>query len=47
MLKVFDGMTFKEIARICHRSENTIASRYRYGISKLRLYMEKKDEKEE
>jgi RNA polymerase sigma-70 factor (ECF subfamily) len=47
MLKVFEGMTFKEIARICHRSENTIASRYRYGISKLRLYMEKKDEKEE
>jgi RNA polymerase sigma-70 factor (ECF subfamily) len=43
LLKVFEGMTFKEIARICHRSENTIASRYRYGISKLRLFLEGKD----
>ena len=47
VLKVFEGMTFKEIARICNLSANTAASRYRYALSKLRLYMEKKDEKEE
>ena len=42
-LKVFEGMTFKEIARICNLSANTAASRYRYGLSKLRLFLEKKD----
>jgi len=35
-LKVFDGLTFKEIASICGISPNTVASRYRYGIGKLR-----------
>jgi RNA polymerase sigma-70 factor (ECF subfamily) len=45
MLKVFEGMTFKEIARICRLSENTAASRYRYGISKLRFFLEEKDGK--
>lgn len=35
-LKVFDGLTFKEIASICGVSVNTAASRYRYGIDKLR-----------
>jgi RNA polymerase sigma-70 factor (ECF subfamily) len=45
MLKVFEGMTFKEIARICGLSINTAASRYRYGISKLRLFLEEKDGK--
>jgi RNA polymerase sigma-70 factor (ECF subfamily) len=42
-LKVFEGMTFKEIARICNLSANTAASRYRYGLSKLRLFLEEKD----
>ena len=44
MLKVFEGMTFKEIARICGLSVNTAASRYRYALSKLRLLLEDKDE---
>jgi RNA polymerase sigma-70 factor (ECF subfamily) len=35
-LKVFDGMTFKEIGSVCGVSANTAASRYRYGIEKLR-----------
>jgi RNA polymerase sigma-70 factor (ECF subfamily) len=35
-LKVFDGMTFKEIGSVCGVSANTAASRYRYGIGKLR-----------
>ena len=35
-LKVFDGLTFREIARVCGVSVNTAASRYRYGIEKLR-----------
>jgi RNA polymerase sigma-70 factor (ECF subfamily) len=47
VLKVFEGMTFKEIARMCNLSENTAASRYRYALSKLRLYLEKKDENKE
>ena len=45
LLKVFEEMTFKEIARICKLSVNTAASRYRYGVSKLRLFLEEKDEK--
>jgi RNA polymerase sigma-70 factor (ECF subfamily) len=43
LLKVFEGMTFKEIARVCKISENTAASRYRYGLSKLRQIMEDKN----
>ncbi|UCE40776.1 MAG: sigma-70 family RNA polymerase sigma factor [Candidatus Aminicenantes bacterium] len=42
LLKVFEGMTFKEIARICRLSANTAASRYRYGLSKLRFFLEEK-----
>ena len=35
-LKIFDGLTFREIASVCGISTNTAASRYRYGIEKLR-----------
>jgi len=35
-LKVFDGLTFQEIGSVCGVSSNTAASRYRYGIEKLR-----------
>jgi len=35
-LKVVDGLTFKEIGSVCGVSANTGASRYRYGIEKLR-----------
>lgn len=45
LLKVFQEMTFREIARICGISQNTAASRYRYGLAKLRLVLEEKDEK--
>jgi RNA polymerase sigma-70 factor (ECF subfamily) len=35
-LKIFEGMTFQEIADVVDESPNTIASRYRYAIEKLR-----------
>jgi RNA polymerase sigma-70 factor (ECF subfamily) len=41
-LKVFDGLTFKEIGAVCGVSVNTAASRYRYGIEKLREALEGK-----
>jgi RNA polymerase sigma-70 factor (ECF subfamily) len=41
VLKVFDGMTFQEIAEVREVSVNTIASWYRRGMEKLRtLWME-------
>lgn len=45
VLKTFHGLTFEEIARVCGLSANTAASRYRYGLSKLRLFLEGKSEK--
>lgn len=36
VLKVFDDLTFKEIAEITGASINTVAARYRYGIERLR-----------
>lgn len=41
-LKVMDGLTFKEIASVCGISANTAASRYRYGIEKLRAAQEER-----
>lgn len=35
-LKAFEGMTFQEIAELTNESINTVASRYRYAIAKLR-----------
>ena len=35
-LKVFEGHSFQEIAALTGESINTIASRYRYGMEKLR-----------
>jgi RNA polymerase sigma-70 factor, ECF subfamily len=35
-LKIVEGLTFKEIGSVCGVSANTAASRYRYGIGKLR-----------
>jgi RNA polymerase sigma-70 factor (ECF subfamily) len=35
-LKVYEGLTFAEIAAITHTPPNTVASRYRYAIEKLR-----------
>ncbi|HYA48974.1 MAG TPA: sigma-70 family RNA polymerase sigma factor [Burkholderiales bacterium] len=42
VLKVFQDFSFKEIAAICGLSINTAASRYRYGIEKLRSSLEGK-----
>ena len=35
-LKIFEGMTFQEIADVTSESINTVASRYRYAIAKLK-----------
>lgn len=40
VLKVFEGLTFREIAGMRGESQNTVASRYRYGLEKLRQVME-------
>jgi len=39
-LKVFEGMTFREIAALAGESINTIAARYRYAIDKLRAQLQ-------
>lgn len=40
LLKVYDDMTFREIAGLTGVSENTAASRYRYACEKLRARLE-------
>jgi RNA polymerase sigma-70 factor (ECF subfamily) len=39
MLKIYKGRTFKEIAELLGLSQNTAASRYRYGIHRLRALL--------
>ena len=39
-LKIFEGMTFQEIADATGESINTAASRYRYAIEKLRAHLQ-------
>jgi len=36
LLKLWEGLTFEEIARVLDLPPNTAASRYRYGLDKLR-----------
>lgn len=36
VLKVYEGMTFAEIAQVTRTRPNTVASRYRYAVEKLR-----------
>ncbi len=36
VLKVYEGLNFREIARVTKTFPNTVASRYRYGVEKLR-----------
>ena len=38
-LKAHEGLTFPEIAALSGESPNTIASRYRYGMEKLRALL--------
>jgi len=40
VLKVFEGLTFREIAETARAPIATITSRYRYGIEKLRRVLE-------
>ncbi len=42
ILKVYQDLSFREIADVCGVSVNTAASRYRYGLEKLRAAMEGK-----
>jgi len=42
ILKVYQRFSFKEIARVCGLSVNTAGSRYRYGIDKLRSFLDGK-----
>jgi RNA polymerase sigma-70 factor (ECF subfamily) len=39
VLKLWEERTFDEISRICGISPNTAASRYRYGLDKLRALL--------
>jgi RNA polymerase sigma-70 factor, ECF subfamily len=41
VMKVFGGLTFDEIAAAMGGSQNTAASRYRYGIEKLKAALER------
>ncbi len=43
VLKVYEDMTFQEIAEILEISPNTAASRYRYALEKLRVKLKKED----
>lgn len=40
VLKLYQNMTFKEIARVTGASQNTAASRYRYALAKLKEILE-------
>jgi len=42
LLKEFEGLTFKAIGSVCGISTNTAASRYRYGIERLRTFFGEK-----
>lgn len=39
ILKIWEGLTFQEIATVTGESLNTVASRYRYALSKLELVL--------
>jgi RNA polymerase sigma-70 factor (ECF subfamily) len=39
-LRTFEGLTFQEIADVTSESINTIASRYRYAMTKLRAVLD-------
>jgi len=40
ILRILEGLSFREIAAVSGQSINTMASRYRYGIEKMRALME-------
>ena len=44
-LKIYSGLTFRQIGAVTGVSENTAASRYRYAVEKVRTYLGEEDEK--
>ena len=42
-MKIYEEMTFAEIAKIVKASPNTVASRYRYGIERLRGWVPREE----
>ena len=38
-LHIFEGMTFEETARVVDQPMNTVASRYRYALAKMRTHL--------
>ncbi len=44
VLKVYEGLTFREIGEVMKTSMDTAASRYRYGIDRLRALLSHKFE---
>ena len=42
-LKIYEEMTFKQIAKLLEISTNTAASRYRYALDKLKVIYEKRN----
>ncbi len=40
ILKIYCGLTFKEIAAVDGTSNNTVASRYRRSLEKMRTMLE-------
>ncbi|OHB79707.1 MAG: hypothetical protein A2Z25_03105 [Planctomycetes bacterium RBG_16_55_9] len=40
VMKIYRQKTFLEISRLLGLSQNTVASRYRYGMEKLRILLE-------
>jgi RNA polymerase sigma-70 factor (ECF subfamily) len=40
VLKIWHQHTFEEIASLLHESPNTVAARYRYGLDKLRHFLQ-------
>jgi len=44
IMRVYEGMTFKEIAKITQRFLPSIATKYYRGIKKMKLLLEKNDE---
>jgi RNA polymerase sigma-70 factor (ECF subfamily) len=45
VFKFFEDLTFEQISSVCGVSRNTAASRYRYGMQRLRSLMEDRDER--
>ena len=44
VLKTYEEMTFKQIAKFLNISANTAASRYRYALEKMKVFLKKKNE---